>query len=140
MMHEAREELIGKGIPLTGLLKDFSDGWIFGCPSKYWQTLLIRMMCLVNNNRVTVKYYAQQLKEYHGLETVEPVRTLNFNKNGLKLINQQPTYLPNTYKLLWDFFIHLEQKQVLQRTGDREFSKLLPCGYKYRAIKPKSYS
>ena len=132
--NQALLELNNKGIPAHQWTKNYKDGWVFGCPNEYWQILLIRMICFVNNDGVNVKYYAGELKKHHGIDAIEPVRTLNFRKEVLHRLNFDPDLVPSTYKILWDFFQHLEQQSVLKKSGRGQFAKLIPYGRAYREL------
>ncbi|GAA0695345.1 hypothetical protein GCM10009104_23810 [Marinobacterium maritimum] len=132
--NQALLELVNKGIPVHQWTKNYREGWIFGCPNEYWQILLIRMICSVNNDGVNVKYYASELRKRHGIDAIEPVRTLTFQKDVLYRLNFDPELVPSTFKILWDFFQHLEQHNVLKKSGRGQFTKLIPYGHAYRAL------
>lgn len=132
--NQALLELTNKGIPAHQWTKNYRDGWIFGCPNEYWQILLIRMICFVNNDGVNVKYYAGELRKHHGIDAIEPVRTLTFRKDVLHRLNFDPDLVPSTFKILWDFFQHLEHHNVLKKSGRGQFEKLIPYGHAYRNL------
>lgn len=132
--NQALLELTNKGIPAHQWTKNYRDGWIFGCPNEYWQILLIRMICFINNNGVNVEYDAGELKKHHGIDAIEPVRTLNFRKDILHRLNFDPDLVPSTFKILWDFFRQLEHHNVLKRSGRGQFAKLIPYGHAYRNL------
>ncbi len=132
--NQALIELTHKGIPAKQWTKNYKDGWIFGCPNEYWQILLIRTICLVNNDGVNTKYYADRLKKHHGVDAIEPIRTLTFRKSIMHKVGFDPDLVPSTYKILWDFFLHLEGLNVLKKSGRGQFRKLIPFGHSYQQL------
>lgn len=131
---KAKEELTRKGFQVDVYTINLTDGWIFGCPNEYWQIILIRTICLIDNDSVDVKYYSKNLNEHHGISTIEPVRSLTFIPTTLQNMKYDTDDIPNTFKVLNQFFKHLESIGLLKWKWPRSYQKLIPFGAEYKAL------
>ena len=128
------KDLSYKGLNSLPYMIDLSDGWIFGCPQEYWQTLLLRAFCVVDNESVTVKYYAKSLKDYHGIDTVDPVKTLGFGRKALEQLKIPTDAIPTAFGVLNSYFHKLREKGLLIYAGRGQYKKSMPYGETYKRM------
>jgi len=130
----ADNEFSSKGIDVSPYFGDLPGGWIFGCPQKSWQVLLLRAIFIVDWDIVTIKDYAKYLKENYDLEAVEPFKSLGFERATLERLDMSISDFPNTYKVLSDYFKWLEARGFLKYIGRGSYKKLMPFGAVYEAL------
>lgn len=130
----ARDEMSAKGIPVEYFIVNHHGDWIFGCPHEYWQTILVRTLCLVNSPDVNVQFYAKTLKKFSLLEAVEPLRSLSFNRKLADRMGLPIDAIPTVYGVLADYFSELHRLGLLRRNGRGRYAKLIAFGEDYRQL------
>jgi hypothetical protein len=129
-------ELTAKGLEsnyLRDLLNDKIDiNHVFGCEPKLWQMVLIREICLVNNDKVSVPFYVQRL-EKAGFVIIEPYKALLFSS---RLLTKKNIKLPfdSSYKMLSMYFKHLTEQKFLAFSYGGSFQKMKAYGNDYKNI------
>ena len=127
----ALAEMENKGITPQNCILSIPDGWVMGCPNNYWQILLLHSICTIDNPLVDVTFYSKHLKQRYGIDVIEPVRTLLFQKKALYSLGRKIPEIPNSYKVLSHYFKHLVRHNVLARYHRGEYEKVIPFGPAY---------
>ena len=130
----ACEELMQRGINREAYMADLPESWIFGCPQEHWQTLLLRALCVVNNELADVKYFANSLKNYHSIEALEPVKSLGYLKRAMEQLKYPPNDVPTTFGVIISYFDALCRKGHMRYAGRGNYLKSMPYGPAYRQV------
>ncbi|MCK7458804.1 competence protein CoiA family protein [Idiomarina aminovorans] len=117
------EELGWLNIDALRYTCDINDGWIFGCPQRYWQVISLRSICYLNSNGIGVPFLSKQLKRNFGIDVIEPVRSLQFMDTGKAV--------PNGWGILNSYLQFLDSCNILKR-GYKEFEKTIIHGSNYQ--------
>lgn len=111
--------------PTTFTTSEIANDWIFGCPYQYWQIIIFRSICYIDNEDVELAFYHKFVKKNFAIDAIEPIRSLRFIATA--------TDIPTAWKVISDYFAFLKAKNVLLGRY-KGYRKNIPYGARYKAM------
>jgi hypothetical protein len=126
-------EMKRKGIPVSDILQDVDNGWIFGC-DQIWQVLVMYIMCVDGSAHGRSPDIYKQLRNEFNFYPLWPLGELHRNSSTLLNLDYDIKRLIDPEEVITAYLYQLSAVRVVMPPVGRGYEKRFKCGHRFLEV------